>query len=165
MARITLPEDTDLNHLYVIHTFATDLLEEFGLIEKGWTVVWDRSKKRAGQCRPSEKHISLSAPLMAIWTLEQAEDTIRHEIAHALTLGHGHDRIWKLTCLEVGADPTRCWGHNGEAQIKGKYVGCCPNGHLTYRNRWTKNMEQRKLGCRKCSPRYDKRYLFTWSEA
>src|SRR5271166_5291042 len=117
MARITLPEGTDLNHLYVIHTFATELLEEFGLND--WSVVWDRSHKNAGQCQPSVKHISLSAPLMALWTFEQSKDTILHELAHALTLGHGHDRIWKAKCREIGADPTRTWGHNGEAQVKG----------------------------------------------
>ena len=41
-------------------------------------------------------------------------DIIRHEYAHALVKlrepesNHGHDRVWKLACLEVGCNPARC---------------------------------------------------------
>lgn len=52
-------------------------------------------------------------------------DTILHEVAHALVgPGHGHDEVWKATCLEVGARPERCYGEEVEMP-KGRWRATC----------------------------------------
>jgi predicted SprT family Zn-dependent metalloprotease len=166
MTKISLPEGTDLNHLFEIHQLAESLLDEFGL--SNWSVVWDRSHQRAGQTQFGPRYISLSAPLMALWNVDQAEGTIRHEIAHAIAgAEHGHDRVWKATAIKVGADPSRTWGHNGEPRIEtGKYYGTCPNGHVHYRDRKTKKMNTLQAGtCGKCNRKYDTRYRIIWRDS
>lgn len=41
---------------------------------------------------------------------KQVDDVIKHEVAHALTPGEGHNEIWRDVCLAIGG--------NGEATIK-----------------------------------------------
>jgi predicted SprT family Zn-dependent metalloprotease len=165
LGKISLPEGTDYRHLFNIHQLAESLLVKHDLTN--WSVNWDRSKRRAGECRHDPKVISLSAPLMALWTTEQCQDTILHEIAHALAgPTHGHDRAWKRICIRIGADPTRTWGHLGEVHAKGKYMGECPNGHVCYRDRKTKTMNTLQAGtCAKCNRRYDTRYRIIWRDS
>jgi hypothetical protein len=82
------------------------LLDEFGLHD--WTIQLDNSVERVGQCRPGKKEIGVSFYYLEESTWEEIEDTIRHEIAHALVgPGHGHDLTWKRKCIEVGAKPER----------------------------------------------------------
>jgi predicted SprT family Zn-dependent metalloprotease len=142
--------------LETVRELAVTLLEMHRL--NGWAVAFDRAATRAGQCRYKEREISLSAKLMQLWTMEQITDTILHEIAHALTPGHGHDAVWQRICLEIGGDPSRTWGHNGEQKIEGRYLGTCPRGHTTRRHRAPKT----DRSCGKCSPRFDRRFLLTW---
>jgi predicted SprT family Zn-dependent metalloprotease len=139
---------------------ARRLMDEHGL--KDWTLAFDRAQQRAGLCKRKQRVISLSKPLMSLWTTEQVRDTILHEIAHALTPDdRGHGREWRMTCRKIGADPTRSWGHNGEQQIEGKHLGTCPMGHTIRRHRRPKAARS----CGVCSTRFDNRYLITWKEA
>jgi predicted SprT family Zn-dependent metalloprotease len=142
-----------------VQQIALKAMAEHGLYE--WTLKFDRAKQRAGVCRKREKIISLSAPLMNLWTREQCTDTILHEIAHALTKG-GHGYEWQAMCVRIGADPTRTWGSNGEQSLAPKYVGTCPNGHVITRMRLTSAAH--RISCSKCAPYYDARYRFTWRE-
>ena len=159
MTSITLPPGGDTEQLRKVHALCRSELNRYGLAH--WHVAFDRSHNRAGQCQRSKRTISLSAPLMSIWRLEDARDTILHEIAHALTSG-GHNDEWRRMCKRIGADPSRCWGDNGEARIQGKYVGRCPNGHVLNRERETKKMY--RISCGRCSPSYDEQYKFTWTK-
>jgi predicted SprT family Zn-dependent metalloprotease len=144
-----------------IRDLAESLMHQHGL--NGWTLVFDQASTRAGECRFCEREISLSAPLMSLWTRAQCEDTIKHEIAHALTpTDRGHGIAWQRMCLVIGADPSRTWGHNGEQRIPGKYLGTCPAGHTITKHRRPKT--ENFGSCRECSPRYDPRYRFTWTE-
>ena len=139
-----------------VQSVAVQLMAEHQLF--GWTLSFDNARHRAGQCRRRAKEISLSAPLMSIWTIEQCTDTILHEIAHALTSG-GHDEEWQAMCVKIGADPTRTWGHLGEQRLPPKWTGRCPNGHETHRDR----VASKAVSCGVCSPRFDRRYLITWT--
>ena len=52
-------------------------------------------------------------------------DTLKHEIAHALTPGHKHDKVWKSVALRLGCKPERC----GKTKIltrPGAYGAVCP---------------------------------------
>lgn len=162
MARIELPENGDLDHLYEVRQMANSLLNRYHL--EGWRIEWDRATRRAGQCRYQSKTISLSAPLMSIWETAHCRDTILHEIAHALVgPGHGHDAEWRSMCVTVGADPTRTWGHNGEAHVQHKWEGTCRNGHVVYRDRMS--AKAKRSTCGRCSRYYNPDNAFTWSKA
>ena len=50
------------------------------------------------------KRIELSKKLVLLNDEERVMRTVLHEIAHALTEGHGHDATWKAKCLEIGGD-------------------------------------------------------------
>lgn len=112
-----------------------------GLISKGWRFVWDNAVCRFGQCRHRRKEISLSRHLTPL--SPNAEDTILHEIAHALVgRGHGHDHVWRAKAIEIGCNGQRC-GKNVDFQ--GKYIAICPDcGHVHYKHR---NPRGRVYGC------------------
>lgn len=55
------------------------------------------------------KVVELSTKLVEINEEERVRLTILHEVAHALTEGHGHDAVWKAKLLEIGGDGKRCY--------------------------------------------------------
>jgi hypothetical protein len=117
----------DLIKLHKVKEFALQKMEEWGLIEEGWSFVWDtRAVRRYGQCRYRQREIGVTKVLANLNTIEETKDVVLHEIAHALTgPGHGHDWLWKQKCVLVGARPERCYTselHGGNVKTtKGKY--------------------------------------------
>lgn len=59
-----------------------------------------------GMCSHKDKCIILSAHHIDIHPSEDVVNTIRHEIAHALTPGCGHNDVWAAKAREVGCDNT-----------------------------------------------------------
>jgi hypothetical protein len=86
---------------------ANELIKNHGLLEKGWTFKWNKNKRSFGICRYQQKRIELSAILTVHQTVDQVEDTLIHEIAHALTPGNGHGTQWKAVASKLGARPER----------------------------------------------------------
>ena len=87
-------------------------LDQHGLTAHGWTGALDTAIRRFGACIPSKKRITLSRHLATINSDEETEDTVLHEIAHALAwVEHGedcgHDDRWKAIAVRVGARPER----------------------------------------------------------
>ena len=87
---------------------ANNLIQKYGLI--GWSFEINyRAKNRLGCCKYGPKVIELSAWCLNGGVTEgKAEDTILHEVAHAIA-GHTakHGPVWKAACRRIGADPTR----------------------------------------------------------
>jgi hypothetical protein len=110
-----------------IRQYAYDKMLEWGLIKEGWKFVWDtKARRRYGQCRYHKREIGITKQLAAINSFEETQDTVLHEIAHALAgAGHGHDSHWKHWCIKVGAEPTRCYRSEDQGgtvkTLEGKY--------------------------------------------
>ena len=114
----------------VAQALAVDLMEQHGLLYRGWSFKWDYAKKRAGRCTYSTKTISLSKYVVQIREESLVKNTILHEIAHALTgPGHGHDRVWQRQAREIGCTGQRC---TSGPMPEGKFVGVCPHCNETF---------------------------------
>jgi len=150
---------------------ALALMHEHNLLVRGWKFEFDRSVRRFGCCRYGSRKITLSRQLVHLNDEARVRNTILHEIAHALTPGAGHGRVWKAMAKAIGCIATRCYDSSeinnnlGEAvRVKAKYVGTCPSGrHTIRRHRVTDGM--RGMSCGQCCPVYNVAYKFTWSPA
>lgn len=147
-----------------VEILAKGLMNGHGLSH--WRLEFDRCVKRFGCCKHGSRVISLSIPLCSINDFASVEDTILHEIAHALVgAGHGHDWVWKNKCIEIGCKPIRCYGGDGDdtrvvpLRYKAECGGC---GVIHYKTRY-KEMIGRKRSCR-CQSHisWDKRILLEY---
>ena len=50
------------------------------------------------------RKVELSTKLVEINDEARVMKTILHEVAHALTEGHGHDHVWRAKCLAIGGN-------------------------------------------------------------
>ena len=111
--------------LNVVKMLADKLLDEHGLIEKGWRFSFDRAKRRAGSCKFSKKEITIAKAYAEQQEVMEIKNTILHEIAHALVgPQHGHSQIWRKKAKEIGCDASRC---HHIVFSKPKYVLTCNN--------------------------------------
>ena len=142
-----------------ILSLAGSLMSEHDELEH-WNVrLSGRMKTAAGMCDYNNNTISLSTAILSLWSQELVEDTILHEIAHALTPEAGHGHEWKAMCRQLGAKPERCFDGKDVPMPKPKWVGVCPNGHAVPAHRRTKS------SCSRCSRTFDPTLMFQWVEA
>ena len=73
-----------------------------------WVFSLDSAKSRLGVCNYQTRTISLSKRFIGSATEAEVVNTIRHEIAHALTPGDGHGARWRRMALSIGSDGKRC---------------------------------------------------------
>ena len=101
----------------------------------GWTVRWDRARRRLGLCTWKKggrlaRTISLSRPLARSLGWAVMEDVARHEIAHALdyeTRGRSaHDAVWRTLAVRCGADPTAAYDGPIPDDGTSRLVATCP---------------------------------------
>jgi len=84
-----------------------NLLDEHGLLAGGWDFATHRSHKKLGECDYSKKTISISTVLIEHASEAEVEDTVLHEVAHAIAgSGAGHTARWKAVARSIG--------HSGE---------------------------------------------------
>jgi predicted SprT family Zn-dependent metalloprotease len=140
--------------------FAEDLLVEHGLT--GWVVRLDNAKRRAGQCTCATRTISLSRVLIRARTDQGTQDTIRHEVAHALTPGHHHDAVWSAKFKELGGHGNRQYDTTTIVKsIEARYKGSCPScGQIITAHR----RPERVKTCGICDPRYNLKYAIQWRD-
>lgn len=118
------------------------LMKMHGLTD--WSLKLDHARRRAGSCDYNKKQITLSRHYVRFAEVAHIEDTILHEIAHALVgPKHGHDAVWRMKAREIGCTATRC--HTLEFASP-PWVMHCPKGCFeSPRHRRTPN-----LVCAKC---------------
>lgn len=86
----------------------TNLLTKHGLTAQGWAIRLDRAVTRLGQCNYATKTITLAYHATLVNGADIVNNTILHEIAHALVgPGQGHGLVWKLKAKEIGCDASR----------------------------------------------------------
>lgn len=117
---------------------------------QGWVFRFNRCKQAMGMCVYRCRAIELSIHFVERDNpVEEIRDTILHEIAHALVgPGHGHDKVWKQKCVEIGARPLRC----GEANMPpGRWQAHC-SGCARKFHRHRKPENARGWFCKTCGP-------------
>lgn len=127
----------------MVRQIALDLMTQHDLIKKGWRFRFDHAKVRAGMCCYDQKIISVSQHFIESASSSEILDTLLHEIAHALTPKHGHDRVWRQVALAIGCNGKRC--HSLKFS-RAKYIQKCVN-HC-----WKKEVHRKRknLICRIC---------------
>ncbi len=121
---------------------ATRYIDQHSLV--GWSFQFDNGTKRAGCCDYRKQLISLSQEFARCAREEEIEDTILHEIAHALVgKDHGHDAVWRAKAVEIGCSGERC--HDVQF-TRPRYIVRCEN------DCWASTAERRRRGvvCKKC---------------
>lgn len=94
----------------------------------------DRLTSTAGKCKYGYRIIELAGWFIDNNTDEEIELTILHELAHALTRGHGHDIVWSNKCKELGGNGLRYYNQGGRNVVN-------PNKHRYSRKRYTLKCE------------------------
>lgn len=111
---------------------AKTLLDWHGLTD--WSVAYDTKKRVLGSCEYATKTIWLSVYTVDSLPNEEIEDTILHEIAHALTPGAKHGLEWALAAEAIGARPEACYEGGPIAKPKYKLVcSQCAREYFRYR--------------------------------
>jgi predicted SprT family Zn-dependent metalloprotease len=134
------PKDLDLFKNFL--NLARSEMDKYGLCD--WKLELDYAKVRAGACHFTEKKISFSRHFLKNADQLDINDTILHEIAHALVgPKHGHDRVWKNMAKKIGCSAKRC--HTLEFS-EYKWIRFCTNYC------WEQKVHRRKLNliCKKC---------------
>lgn len=95
-----------------------------------------RAKRILGQCKYRERAICLTGWYIERNSKEFVEDTILHEIAHALVGPNvkSHGKEWKYMARKLGARPFACKNVDmGLIPSKSKYIATCKVCDKVYR--------------------------------
>ena len=109
-----------------------------------WSFQFDHGTRRAGSCQYDKCVISMSYDYAKHASDEDVQDTILHEIAHALVgKKHNHDAVWRAKALEIGCSGNRC--HDVQFTPP-RYIMKCERGC------WVATVERRRRNvvCKQC---------------
>ena len=135
-------------HLNLAEQLAQDLMSIFGLDD--WSFKFNNSKRMLGVCKEGKRTIELSSAYVRENSVEHVQDTILHEIAHALVgVQNGHNDVWKSMCRRIGASPKAC---DSTALLpKGPWQARCPGCFILF-HRHRRPAKLNGLYCKKCGP-------------
>jgi hypothetical protein len=86
--------------------FVRQELNKYGLTNWSVRLNQDSNSHFLGLCSHKDKCIILSAHHIDMHPDADVKNTGLHEVAHALTPGHGHDEVWAAKAKEIGCDNT-----------------------------------------------------------
>ncbi len=110
---------------------AYTLMAQHGLYD--WKFQWMQVRKRfnrAGQCSCWRKTIWLQPRFVICNYPETVRMTVLHEIAHALTPGAGHSKVWKEKARSIGHTGNRYYGKEVKKR-KSHLVTVASQGRVT----------------------------------
>ena len=142
-----VPECT-LAEIQALGDHLVSAFQSRGALPAEWEFGFDLATSRAGVCRYAERRIDLSVSYCLAATRAEVEDTVLHEIAHAIVgPRHNHDAVWKAKAREIGCAGERC--HRVQHSMP-KWIGECGCGQ-----QWFRQTLQRRImtdrACAKCS--------------
>ena len=138
---------------------AKQIMGEHGL-KAPWEFIFDSAKQRAGLCNYTDHRISLSKYIVEYHSLDQSEQVILHEVAHALAgKSAGHGPNWKQVAKSIGYRGEKFTGKE-IAEQTARWIGECKNGHRHYRFKSPRS----QLACGYCGKGFSRKYLISWSE-
>ena len=118
-----------------------------GTLPGGWAFGFDLATSRAGVCRYAERRIDLSVSYCLAAMRAEIEDTVLHEIAHAIVgPRHNHDAVWKAKAREIGCAGERC--HRVQHSTP-RWVGECGCGQRWFRQTLQRRMMHNRV-CASC---------------
>jgi predicted SprT family Zn-dependent metalloprotease len=79
---------------------ALQLMQRWGLHD--WCFKINRRRRSLGMCFFGSRRIELSIIYIRNNSVEHIRQTLLHEIAHALTPNHGHDKVWLEVVEQIG---------------------------------------------------------------
>ena len=122
---------------------AEALLARHGLA--GWSFAFDGARRRGGACHFARRQITMAAGFAATAEEAEIEDTLLHEIAHALVgHRHQHDAVWQAKAKSIGCTAQRC---HSVTFSEHALVARCANGCFAIgRHRRRRNMRCRRCG-------------------
>ena len=136
--------------LHDVETLAARLIAEHraaGNLRGSWSFGFDLATSRAGVCRYAERRIDLSVSYCLAATRAEIEDTVLHEIAHAIVgPRHNHDSVWKAKAREIGCAGERC--HRVQHSTP-KWIGECGCGQQWFRQTLQRRIMRNRV-CAKC---------------
>lgn len=142
---------------------AYELMAKYDLFKDGWKFDISRGKSTNGMCYSSRKLITISKYYIELNTKDKVQNTILHEIAHALVgCKHNHDEVWRAKAVEIGCSGERCTSNT--VHHAGDVVYACPNCKRELFRHRAFNRGHMKA-CGKCCKafnggRYDERFQF-----
>lgn len=93
-----------------VQIFTEDQFRKLNI--QNWKLVWLPKRNpfgKAGSCNLQKRQIELQ-PNYVEWNSEEnIKNTILHEIAHALTPKHNHNKFWRRKAIEIGCTGERCY--------------------------------------------------------
>jgi len=137
-----VPTGTDENS---VRSYTLDVLAFYGLSD--WSVQFDNARRRLGVCKYLPKVIGFARHFLKVATVEQIRQTCLHEVAHSLTPGCHHNRVWLRVARQMGYTGERTCGD--VPQAAGRWQATCPGcGRTAHRYRTPKRLDG--WHCRKC---------------
>ena len=130
----------------IIYQLANTLFELHDLTN--WNFQFDNSVSRFGCCNWRTGIITLSSKLVELNNIYRSYQVLLHEIAHALTPYHYHDKVWQAKAKAIGDDGKRCYDNTNTILPIPKYIGTC----ACKGKQWKAYRKRRVLWfCRKCN--------------
>ncbi len=125
------------------------MLNEHGLHD--WDLRTSSTLNTLGDCdRNSDKKlIRISRAYTENNNWSQISLTVLHEIAHALTPGQGHNRVWADKLREIGGDPNR---EDYNVTMPKRHRIWCMSCESVLGDMATRRMNLSRRYCNRCGP-------------